>query len=225
MSGLQDSRLAACGRSSRAARVPHSGLEAQASEPVYSASAPDTTSMISRVIAACRTLFIVRRQRVDHFRRVLRGVVHRHHLRRVLRGRRLEQRRVDLVVRRRRGSTSSKICCARRLVEVVDARHLVVRLELGLASSAAAGSITMRCCSTDLNSLYARKTSSTCRDGERRRSPPCAISCACVEIDGFASRCSPSRNRTGKPRRAEEVAAACRPTTPSVICARRAARR
>ncbi len=55
----------------------------------YSAAAPLTISIISLVIAACRTRFIVRLQRVDQVAGVLRRGVRRRHPRRMLRRRRL----------------------------------------------------------------------------------------------------------------------------------------
>ena len=58
----------------------------------YNACAPDTTSMISRVIAAWRTLFMYSVRLLDHLAGVARRGVHRRHLRGVERGVRLEQR-------------------------------------------------------------------------------------------------------------------------------------
>ena len=64
----------------------------------YCACAPDTTSMISRVIAAWRTLFMYSVSLSIMSLRVARRRVHRRHARGVLRRRRLEQRAEDLAL-------------------------------------------------------------------------------------------------------------------------------
>ena len=100
----------------------------------YSAWAPETTSMISLRDRRLTNLVHVQRERVDHLGGVLRGRVHRGHLRREERRVRLEQRAVDLHLDEPRQQLIEDLL-RRRLVQVVDLRpRIAARLAPALPS-------------------------------------------------------------------------------------------
>ena len=87
--------------------------------------------MISRVIAAWRTLFMYSVRLRDHVRRVLRRRVHRRHLRGEERGVRFEQRAIDLHLDVARQQLVEDLL-RRRLVQIVDLAPSPARRRAGV---------------------------------------------------------------------------------------------